>query len=359
MKLTKNLHTTYYKKIFAFFIINQSILLALSFVSKVFNERFDKSRLDSYKNNTLTHLCCWDAMHFMNIVKKGYFYEHCMAFLPLHMGIIKNISEIFSFTYKNIQFDNTFLITVILNNIYFVISAMLMYRVVFKLTSNHIYAYKCSKYFMINIPSIVYSSMYTESLFTMIFLMEFLQTEGHSTILNGINGLVRSNSVVCALVKFSQDKSNAFLRLFKLGVMLSLFGLFQCFCLLLYCKNNCRFSIIIPYNFIQKNYWNQGILKFLCTQQIPNILIGLPFVIMFGAVLIQTKAKNTYLFNILLIKYLLLVFTMHWNMGSRFLSFHPYFYMWLVDKNNKNLTHFVLVLRTLYIILYSAYYPPA
>ena len=325
---------------FMFFVVNQVILFYVSFLTKSLHERFDKAAIE--ESTMFNHLISWDAMHFIKIQKLNYFYEHSMAFLFLHIKIASNIK-----------------MGIVLNNIYFCISYYLMYKIaLIHYKGNHIMSRRVVMYFLLNTSSIIYSSFYTESLFTMIFLLGYYNiiknNQIYGTILLSLSTLCRSNGIL--FICLTNNLVYAILIIIP-------FSIYQVFCILKYWSNNCLFRIIIPYSFIQKTYWNQGLLKFITFKQLPNIIIGLPTILLSIKVIYKYSNMKEYynrkLNLLLLIKLLLVIFTMHWNMAGRFLSFHPFVYFYLAESNNKHLCFFLLTLRLLYIIMFSSYYPPA
>ncbi|OQS53905.1 GPI18 [Ecytonucleospora hepatopenaei] len=385
----KSLRFVFLKLLYVF-ILSQTFLFIISFVTKYFFVRFDKSTANV--KSLFSHLISWDAMHFIKIAQDGYFYEHAMAFMPLHISIINVIQKCLFFIFRH-KIDICTL-GIVLNNIYFFISALFLFKIVLQKTKNYLIAYKCAIYFILCIPGIIYSSVYTESLFTLLFLCgyyNFLQGNIlHSILMFGISSFCRSNGILLILLFFDHDVikktslnwfskstfvTNSVCVLTFITAIFLPFSLYQSFCLLLYIKNNCNFKIIVPYNFIQKQYWNQGFLKFITVQQIPNILIGMPYLALFMRTLFYFTKQNYFkgsrkegmlkciskdkLLSLFAIKSILLMLTMHWNMGGRFMAFHPYIYMYLAYNKNKHVMFILLSLRLLYIIMFSAYYPPA
>ncbi|ORD94845.1 hypothetical protein ECANGB1_2783 [Enterospora canceri] len=333
------------RKILKIFCITQISLFGLSYLTRMTVQRFDKAESAS----PLKHLISWDAMHFEQIQEHGYFYEHSMAFFPLHMKIASIVS---------CYIFNKTVVSIVLNNVYFLISALLIYKIVLILhkpdENKHktsIFALKTATYFLLNSASVIYSTIYTESLFTLLFLLGFYNylngSSVHSACLFSLSTLCRSNGIafVC------------FLKPYWIIPFMVPFGIYQLFCILLYWKNNCNFTIIIPYNFIQKTYWNQGFLKFYTLQQLPNIIIGLP------SLLLASYSLHSFKFNrlsaLLMFKLLMTVTTIHWNMAGRFLAFHPHIHMCMAKISNRYVIYAFLTLRLLYIIMFSAYYPPA
>lgn len=444
-----------------FFVVSQYSTIILTFLVKYASERFDKALPDT--QSYFSHLISWDAMHFVKIDQQGYFYEHGMAFLPLAWYIARVMHRIL---YNFIPID---LVTVgvILNNIYFGISALLVYKVVKEMyiseqsdriftdydkqpallnqmqlnnqvpsnpekskrktfksnimnriktqkpkkykimycsptcSKNHVHrrrksvktlAFESALIFILNYATVIFSSFYTESLFTMLFLLGFLQVLRNrnfsAAVFFGISGACRSNGIMFVFLL-----SNLWL----VPIVLLPFAIYQLNSLLRIWSGSCEFKLFIPYSYIQERYWNQGFLKFFTVQQIPNIIIGLP-VVLLGVTIVKDRLRKVFsqyrpklvktnstaaktgalswltfikmhfsnrwspvdrLNWILLLKLTLGIFTMHWNMLGRFLAFHPFQYIYIAEKRSKKILSAILLLRLAYTILYSAYYPPA
>jgi Gpi18-like mannosyltransferase len=135
-----------------------------------------------------------------------------------------------------------------------------------------------------------------------------------------------------------------------------------------------KMKIVIPYSFVQKKYWNQGFLNFFNIPNIPNVLIGLPFILFTFYILLvnDLKCKNNTLILknlkiLLFLKTILACFFFHWNMYFRLISFNPFLY-WSIAKmylKGKHSAYFILYLKyyfafsVSYAILFGAFYPPA
>lgn len=221
---------------------------------------YDKSSTMYPTNSPFSFLNSWDSIHFLSIADNGYTYEHALPFLPL----LPYIS-------KALNFSDHLTTGIVLNNIVFVISALVLYKTSLMTFSKRV-SEIATMLFVFNPASIIFSSFYSESLFTLIFLLGYFYIMKDrmlkASILFALAGLCRSNAVLFVM----------FLKPVYVPVVLLPVALFQCYSLLLMWKVRCSFRILIPYSYLQKIYWDHGFLRFFSINNIPNILIGLPII---------------------------------------------------------------------------------
>lgn len=161
---------------------------------------------------------------------------------------------------------------IIVTNTSFVLSALILYKISLYQYSRTISLVSTFLY-IFNPATIIFSAFYSESLFTLIFFIGYFYTlQNRNTIASlifSISCLTRSNGLLFVL----------FTR--------SVFAIFPALCILLY--QGYSFNLIhytsfkpkffVPYTYVQVKYWNQGFLNFLTVNNIPNILVGLPIII--------------------------------------------------------------------------------
>lgn len=117
-------------------------------------------------NFALAGLKRWDAIHFIDIAKNGYVFEHSAAFFPLYPLTIRFIT-----TYV-LQSDTLFLpVAVLLNFLFFNISAVLLFKLTLILFTSRNIAIFTVFSFCINPANIFFSAAYTESMYFMLTLM--------------------------------------------------------------------------------------------------------------------------------------------------------------------------------------------
>ena len=392
-----------YKLIITICLVSRIFILALGKVSSMYFQRFDKSTLLSQSSPLFNFLESWDSVHFIKIALNGYDREHLLPFFPL-FPLICRVFRIF----------DPFTTAVLLNNILFIFSSLILYKLSLQFFNKKI-AFLSTLYFIINPASIVFSSMYSESLFTFLFFLSIWFTIQKkyifSSILLSLTALCRSNGVIFII----------FLKTIQFPIILLPISLFQLYSLGLIWKSSCSVRLFVPYSYIQKKYWQQGFLSFFTINNIPNILIGLPvillsifFVFSFYSSLIKNfinkqktadktskrswlkilmnieavEKNNMKLFWISLIsdpfmcenghiseklilllifQILITIFFIHWNIFMRFISFNPIIY-WIAahltmihfgSKIFNAIFTFFLIYGILYVVTFSCFYPPA
>lgn len=244
------------------------------------HEAYDKSAHMHPTKSPFAFLNSWDSIHFLNIAEKGYTYEHGLPFFPLLPYISRALS-----------FCDHLTTGIVLNNISFVVSALVLYKISLMKFSRDT-SMVATLLFIFNPASVIFSSFYTESLFTLIFLLGYFYTTKNkmlkASVLFGLSGLCRSNGILFVI----------FVKSIYAPVVLLPAILFQCYSLLLIWKSKCSFRIFIPYSYVQKVYWDQGFLRFLTINNIPNIIIGLPIISYCLYVLKEFATSRVYLFKV-------------------------------------------------------------
>lgn len=238
-----------------------SVLLLGKAASLCFS-RFDPSSALSPVKSPFKYLESWDTVHFINISNHGYTHEHSLPFFPLVPLIARvlNITDILT-------------TGVVVSNLTFVASAAVLYKL--SLVFFHPqFSMIASVFFIFNPASIIYSAYYTESVFTLVFLLGLLYTvkrqHFRASLLFAISSFSRSNAMFFVI----------FQKLIYAPITLLPMCCFQLYSLLLLSRLNTSFRIFVPYSFIQRKYWDQGFLRFLKVQNAPNILIGLPVILL-------------------------------------------------------------------------------
>ncbi|KAI5168300.1 GPI mannosyltransferase 2 [Pancytospora epiphaga] len=268
-----------YARIIAIALFSRTLVILLSYIPTLIFELFDKSTLLLTNTSPFKHLIVWDAVHFLRIADHGYYYEHSIPFFPLVPFMARAIPIVDNATSG-----------VLLCNFAFIVSAALMYKISLKVYSHRI-AYLSTIFFIFNPASIVYSSFYSEPIFSMLFLMALYYLQAGrmlraSTFL-GLCSLARSNTVMFLL----------FLKAIYFPIVVAPFALYQLYNLLLIMRLKVSFKFLIPYSYIQVVYWGHGFFKFIRPWNIPNILFGLLPIIYGLFVCIKYFESRLYLYN--------------------------------------------------------------
>lgn len=294
-------------------------------------------RIINFLFNGLTR---WDGEYFLHIARYGYTYENTLAFYPLYPAMIRIIAVILIkiFPFFNIQ-STMILAGILINFICFVKSAIIFYDLTECVFQNTTMAYKAAILYCINPASIFFSALYSESMFAYLTFYTMLGSiRGTSMIYLplALSTLARSNGIVnigfpayfglkslCNSERIEKHPRKYgmlstlwhILKLIKLKsyfiilstIIISLFPLvllqiynYMKFCtstfdkslmpvhILRYATENnlilpgrinsmwCNASLPLAYSYVQKTYWNVGLLRYYQFKQIPNFILALP-----------------------------------------------------------------------------------
>lgn len=164
-------------------------------------------------------------------------------------------------------------VSILFNNLIFILSSLLLHKISLLFFNNKI-SYVSALYFICNPASIIYSSMYSESLFTFLFLLglwySIHKNFFKASLLFSLSSLCRSNAIMFVL----------FVKSLYIPICLIPISIFQIFSLGCIWNYNCTTKLLIPYSYVQNKYWQQGFLKFFTLGNIPNVAIGLPVILL-------------------------------------------------------------------------------
>lgn len=404
-----------YYLIFKIAFISRLGIILLGKISSIINQPFDKSIVLYEKQSFFRFLNSWDAVHFLNIAENGYGSKHSFPFFPLlpllartvsyvlksnmfrsmlqgASNMYPQLSNIYTFILLVSFYANVFNSGILINNAAFISSSLIFY----KLSRMH---FTCRKslistiLFISNPSSIVYCAFYSESIFALLFLIGLYHTHlrnmSLATIFFSMSCLARSNGIVFII----------FLDTIHIIIPFTIQVLFQLYCLNLINRAKCSIRLVFPYSQIQRIYWNQGFLKFLKLQNLPNIIIGLPIILYCILVIYLFLKEKAFYFKgfrklinfyktgwniiknpticgiidnnlkccfILIFQTLVLIFFAHWNTAMRFISYNPILYYFgadCIEKYKKSIVRkalmFFMIYGILYIVMFSCFYPPA
>lgn len=358
--------------------LSRAFYIGSAYIWHLLIPRFDKSTALVPSRSSLNFLMSWDAIYYFKIMKNGYTRVHETAFFPLLPYISRCISKI--------TFLEPFTAGVAVSCTAFVLNAALLYKTTF-VRYGSVVARTACLLFIFNPASIIYSSMYSESLFMLLFLLalHFIDHGNtvHGTIFLSLSGLCRSNAVLFAL--FVLAPLNKY-TLVRVACVLFPCAAYQYYCLLLINHSKNSFGIFIPYSYVQKVYWEQGLFRFykLAAGNIQNMLVGLPFILMALYIIYicwtRRGEKQTYLEQpnsnvlvlnsnicaaVLVVQTLITLLVIHWNMYFRFVSFNPVIYWTLAREYyrmesmlRKVLYRYFVAFGIVYAMLFGCFYPP-
>ena len=295
----------------------------------------------SLNNETILDFCIdrffsgfrrWDAIHFLHIARFGYIYENSLAFFPTYpLLFIHPLASIL----KSILIEsNAYLLSSILINFLIgLLNIHLLFKLglTYNLEPNH--AYWSSIIYIINPATIFFLAPYSETLFL------FSQLVGHyhlksnnvfyaylcfafgSTIRS--NGIVSFGFIVYYYLRQIHQRKRNFLPIYYLILCLLPFSFVQYYQYKEYCfekyipselkiyglNNNlsmplsnfsstwCLEKVPLSYQYVQKTYWNVGLLNYWTWKQIPNFILALPLFILMGSFItnwFRIERKNIY-----------------------------------------------------------------
>ncbi|KAH9410848.1 putative PIG-V mannosyl transferase [Ordospora pajunii] len=359
--------------------ISRVFYISISCVASILIPPFDKSTELVQTNSCMKFLLSWDAVHFLEIMKNGYAKIHETAFFPFLPYVSRAVNKVLRI--------EPYTTGVLVSCIATILSSGVLYKITLKRYGSTI-AKISVVLFIFNPASIVYTAMYSESLFMLAFVlgMHFLEENNafHGTAMLSLCGLCRSNAVLFApFVLFPLDRFS----IMRTAFFLLPLATFQYYSLLIINKAKNTYRIFVPYSYVQKTYWEQGLFKFFTSNNIPNIILGTPFLAISTYILFEywngrldanksaarlhnnsVYARNTRLLAIILFaQTLIAVFLIHWNMYFRFISFNPLLYWILAEKYNtmqskilrRLLFRFFFGFGLIYALLFGCFYPPA
>ncbi|XP_057956419.1 uncharacterized protein LOC131149729 [Malania oleifera] len=249
----------------------------------------------------------WDGVYFVRIAECGYEYEQSYAFLPLLPISLSIFSRtVFAPLIPLVGHRAVLgLSGYVLNSIAFVLSAIYLYRLSVIILKDPEAALRASILFCFNPASIFYSSIYSESLYSM------LSIGGLYHLISGANdvamlffalsGCARSNGVLNAGYFCFQTLHKSYDAIFLkkrafLAVQILIAGALRCLFIFVpfiafqaYGYRNiclghfpdemrpwCKARIPLLYNYIQSHYWGVGFLRYFQLKQLPNFLLASP-----------------------------------------------------------------------------------
>ncbi|KAL5727750.1 hypothetical protein ACHQM5_000907 [Ranunculus cassubicifolius] len=248
----------------------------------------------------------WDSVYFVRIAQCGYEYEQNYAFLPL-LPICLNILSrtVFAPLVPVIGYRAVLgLSGYVINNIAFVFAAVYFYRLSLLVLKDSRAALRASLLFCFNPASIFYSSVYSESLYSLFSFGGIYYLLSGANIIAvlafALSGSARSNGVLNAGYICFQTMHQTIDAIQKkciglavqslvAGAIRSIF-IFLPFIVCQYygyyniCRRNssdemspwCKARVPLLYDYLQSHYWGVGFLRYFQFKQLPNFLLATP-----------------------------------------------------------------------------------
>ncbi|KAH9301909.1 hypothetical protein KI387_013492, partial [Taxus chinensis] len=269
----------------------------------------------------------WDSVYYVRIAQCGYEYEQTYAFLPLLPLSMQFLSKTVLAPLVPVFGQRAVLAFsgYTLNNIAFVLSALFLYKLTLLVFKDSKAALQTTALFCFNPASIFYSSIYSESLFSLLSFAGIYSllsgSNWKATLLFALSSAVRSNGVINAGFFLFQAMHQAYEALFQqklflftlqvlvVAILQSLcvfvpFVLFQLYGFLNICHGGsssqgirpwCMANVPYLYGFVQSHYWDVGVLRYFQLKQLPNFLLASPMLLLGTCSVIEYAMRNSQL----------------------------------------------------------------
>ncbi|PRP80954.1 GPI mannosyltransferase [Planoprotostelium fungivorum] len=318
-KTTGGEYAFYERKVIWLAVSSRVVLYILSFLLNdlvndydTSTELFAQDEKTSVIMRLFGHLMRWDAIHLLGIAKEGYIYEHTHAFFPFYPLSVHSLSKLI-INFIGSYSDSILLSSVIISNLFFVLSTIALYRLSVSTTEekseeDYDWAYRVCFLLCLSPANIFFLSPYTETMFMFFTLMGLYgiikDRRWLASLFFSLSGAVRSNAVLyCgffvwnilrdSLLHFhqgDQKRKRYILRCFESILQVSIvfvpFLLYQFFVYQRFCQSEgegtspwCQQTVPSSYSYIQEKYWNQGFLRYWTIKQIPNFALAAPMMI--------------------------------------------------------------------------------
>lgn len=269
----------------------------------------------------------WDAHHYLHIAQFGYSYENNLAFFPLFPLLIRTVGDLVQFCGITKSSLSAYLLgAVLLNNVIFVKTALILYDLTLFIFNDTKYALRTTIFFCVTPATIFFIAPYTETLFSYCAfngMLDFSRRKTKQSLFwffmsvclrsNGITfaGFILHAWAYCCISQFSitslKYNINLTLRFtyHTVQYVLYIFSpylVFQLYSYLIFCLYKpieerqliidhaeiynltvpsdfvcwCNKGLISPYFAIQEKLWDVGFLKYYKLKQIPQFLLALP-----------------------------------------------------------------------------------
>uniref|UniRef100_A0A7S3XC92 GPI mannosyltransferase 2 n=1 Tax=Picocystis salinarum TaxID=88271 RepID=A0A7S3XC92_9CHLO len=246
----------------------------------------------------------WDTQHFLYIAQCGYTHEQNHAFFPflpglLHLSIQITPASVHAWLGSQ---ATAMLWGLVLCNSAFVGSAVFFYRLTKHVLANEQLVRCATLLYCFNPASIFCSAVYTESLYALFFFAGLFQLYVKdrwwlAAILFFHCTAIRSNGILCAgyfwytvLIEVQPTQRSLSTRILSgatrvIACTMACFLPFLAFEAFGYHQqcvgvdplpNWCASRIPLLYGYVQKTYWENGLLAFWQLKQIPNFILAGP-----------------------------------------------------------------------------------
>lgn len=326
-------------------------------------EQYEFQYTSIYLKLILSPFYKWDSIHYVKIAMEGYQNDYQFVFYPLYPWLLSYTSYIIrqlNTYYLQLQWITTLssqeliiIIGLLVNFICFIMSYYILKNIMLQLGYKQSYINIVCQCYALNPASIFYTTIYTESLYTMVSWLGFLlyltkHYKIYSVVPFMLASFIRSNGSFnlififiiwitkiykhFSIINIKENISNYYLFysfietcLVGLGILLPtlLWNYYAYYQLCIQSKINMDFIIyeevnvsiynniisidsdtnniicmnrnIIPkvYSYLQSKYWNIGFLNYYELKQIPNFIIALPIILISIYIINILKSKQS------------------------------------------------------------------
>ncbi|MEM2514610.1 MAG: mannosyltransferase family protein [Candidatus Bathyarchaeia archaeon] len=187
-------------------LISRFLLVLIAFLSNtIFGSRtpFEGENLPDQDIPLLNLFARWDSGYYINIARDGYTVLSQWAFRPLFPLILKSTS--FLFTSQDPPTPlNLIIIGFFMNNMLYIISLLLFYKLSLSLKISFEEAFICTLIFAIYPTSFIFSAIYPEALFITLLLISYYYLEERKILLSSLfmflAGLCRPEGFTASLI---------------------------------------------------------------------------------------------------------------------------------------------------------------
>lgn len=243
----------------------------------------------------------WDSEYFLDIAEHGYQYEQCLAFFPLYpMTIYITHTPLVTV----LSGKDAFLIAAVTINVgAFVLAGLMLFKLTNEMFHRPGLSHMTIILYCINPASVFMTTVYSESLFTLLVISGLFSIHHHSewsaTMIFMLAGYTRSNGIILVgyllwhhWLKIMSANNvlmvyNILMKsLIQVSMVISSFISFQLAAYWLFCNDTltplgwCEQTLPFSYADIQQRYWNVGWLKYYQLKQIPNFLLASPTILL-------------------------------------------------------------------------------
>ena len=227
----------------------------------------------------------WDSVYFMDIAKNGYRFEHELAFYPGLPVLIRALGLV---PYAEL----------VIPTLFYVLNTIVLYYLTLSVGYDKSFARRAVNVFIMSPATVFFTAPYTESPFCFFSFLGMLLWQKEMYLASSLsfflasffrsNGIVNAGFFLYNMIRLNyRAKRKASVLLFVVPIIPSV--LFAVYANKRFCPGLewCGSS---PYAYVQKRYWNVGFMNSFRAENIPNILLALPIIVMSTNYVFRTKS---------------------------------------------------------------------